>query len=129
MKRLILACLLLALAVSAYAQGWEQIPPQTTRTYYGCWFNPESPDHGAATRWYYLAYDQVPFVYTTVNGGHPLVDHNIYAQSGYMLRTARTVFFVRRQVIGTLLGSRVRDTSPNPAGRMISSSFSGRARL
>jgi len=36
---------------------------------------------------------------------------------------------VRRQVSGTLWGSRIRDTSRNTAGRMISSSLSGRARF
>jgi cation diffusion facilitator family transporter len=39
------------------------------------------------------------------------------------------VYTVRRQVSGTLPGSRIRDTSRNTAGRMISSSRSGRARF
>jgi photosystem II stability/assembly factor-like uncharacterized protein len=55
------------------------------------------------------AYDQVPFLYTTVDGGHTLVDHNIYAQSGFMLRTARTVFFTSEDV-GYVAGTQIMKT-------------------
>lgn len=101
--------LLLMTAVSAHAQDWVRVPPQTSYTYYGCWFDPSNPDRGSVTGWYNLAYDQVPFVYATANGGQTLTYQNIYAQSGYMMRTSQTIFYTSSNT-GYVAGTEIMKT-------------------
>jgi photosystem II stability/assembly factor-like uncharacterized protein len=62
------------------------------------------------TGWYMQAYDQVPFVYSTVDGGRTLTYQNIYQQSGYMMRTSQTILYTSSNV-GYVAGTEIMKTT------------------
>lgn len=108
--RIALTVALLVLAASAEGQSWVRVPPQTNRTYYGCWFDPANPERGSVTGWYEQAYDQIPFVYATSDGGQHLAYQNIFQQSGGMMRSSEAIFFTSGNV-GYVAGTEIMKTT------------------
>ncbi len=120
MKCFTITCLLLLLAVSVQAQSWTRVPPQTNRNLFGCWFDPANPERGSVTGWYMQAFDQIPFVYATTDGGHTLVSQSVFM--GGMQLATQSITYTSSNV-GYLAGTEIIKTYDGGANWLISLDF------
>ncbi len=110
MKRILSAVLAVLCAAPAAAQTWTQLAapgPPGPRNLLGCWFDGADPDHGVATGFYVQAFDLIPFVYTTVNGGSTWQYQTPYFTGSFL--AARAVIFTS-SLNGFLVGGGVART-------------------
>ena len=110
MKRILSAMLAVLCFAPAAAQTWTQLAapgPPGPRNLLGCWFDGADPNHGVATGFYVQAFDLIPFVYTTVNGGSSWQYQTPYFAGSFL--AARAVTFTG-SLNGFLVGGGVART-------------------
>lgn len=132
MKHLLMVCLLAITITTTQAQTWNPLTITPPRNLYGCWFDTANPDFGMSVGWAYQAGDQIPFAFTTTDGGanntySSLFQVYFYGSEDVWFTNSYTGVVVGNGIIQTTNGGNswnlIEDAATTQAGRLHSVMF------